>query len=351
VSQLPNGSEVKLLLLYNAQLNLTKARSAERQRKERLLVSIERLIRRAFVTYIAHLNSPKQLAEIKTRLAVNDVQGATKLVERHVVALGRVIPQAFVNVATDETTALAAQAGFKVAKARTPSFNAQVSIGFDASNPRAASLMRTRQLQFVQQVTDGQRAAIRTALAQVAAGNISQRDYTRTFIDSLGLTQSQVDMVNNYRTLLESGSEEALNRELRDRRYDRGVQSAVASGEPIDASTVDRMVDRYRTNMLTMRADTIARTEGLAVVNQARQEAMDQVLDQSGFDRSEVKRVWNATQDSRTRDSHLAMDGQEVGMDEPFVTPSGEELMYPGDPDASAKERINCRCTVTLDFG
>jgi len=40
------------------------------------------------------------------------------------------------------------------------------------------------------------------------------------------------------------------------------------------------------------------------------------------------------------------MDGQPRGMDESYNEPfTGEELQYPGDVNASAGNRINCRCT------
>lgn len=336
------------MLLLSAQYQLSKVRSSEKQRQERMLAAQERAFRKAFLTLVADLRSPKMRKDIKALLAEGNMQTATKLVDQHITAFARVLPRLFINVATDEVEVLARKAGFT--KAAMPT--ARVAIAFDASNPRAANLMRARQLSLIQQISGSQQAAIRSSLASSFedGSSASLNAYADAFIDSLGFTQSQVETINNYRALLESGSEEALQRDLRDRRYDRTVQSSVSSGEPIPEPMIDKMVERYQANLLSSRADTIARTESLSVLNEARQEAMSQVIDQAGFDRDSVRRVWNATQDSRTRDSHLAMDGQEVGMDEPFVTPSGEELMFPGDPSASAKERINCRCTVTLEF-
>ena len=336
------------MLLLSAQYALSKVRSSERDRKAKLLAAQERAFRKAFLTFVADLRSKDMRTQITQFLKDSNQQAALKLVDQHIVAFARVIPNVFIDVARKEIEVLARKAGF-MSKAAQP--QARVSIAFDASNPRAANLMRTRQLSFVQQISNSQRAAVRQSLADsFNEGSTSLDSYVDAFMDSLGLTDSQVATVNNYRTLLESGSEEALQRDLRDRRYDRTVQTAFTSGEPIPPKTIDTMVGRYEANMLAMRAETIGRTEGLSVMNEARHEAMDQVIDQAGFERDTVRRTWNATQDSRTRDSHLAMDGQTVGMDEPFVTPSGEELMFPGDPDASAKERINCRCTVTLEF-
>jgi uncharacterized protein with gpF-like domain len=102
--------------------------------------------------------------------------------------------------------------------------------------------------------------------------------------------------------------------------------------------------------MLNYRAENIARTEALSILSAARQEAMVQVIEQSGIDVSQVERIWHSTKDNRTRHSHTEMNGQTVGMDEPFTSGLGNELMYPGDPNAPAEDRINCRCTLTYNI-
>lgn len=60
-------------------------------------------------------------------------------------------------------------------------------------------------------------------------------------------------------------------------------------------------------------------------------------------------KVWQATLDTHTRDSHQDMDGQKVAIDEPFVFVSGDnkgdEVEGPG-LSGIAEEDINCRCTV-----
>jgi uncharacterized protein with gpF-like domain len=87
----------------------------------------------------------------------------------------------------------------------------------------------------------------------------------------------------------------------------------------------------------------IARTETTRVENSARYE-VGKKGEELGF---KMKREWVATTDERTREEHADADGQQVDMDEPF-TVGGEQLMYPGDTSlgASAKNTINCRCTI-----
>lgn len=83
----------------------------------------------------------------------------------------------------------------------------------------------------------------------------------------------------------------------------------------------------------------IARTETTRIENSARQSVGDEGV-KKGFN---MWKRWSATGDERTRDEHLAADGQEVPNDEPF-TVGGEQMMYPGDISlgASAWNTINC---------
>ena len=50
-----------------------------------------------------------------------------------------------------------------------------------------------------------------------------------------------------------------------------------------------------------------------------------------------------------TRDSHAALNGVEIPENEKFRTIWGNELRYPGDPEAPASEVINCFCVLVPD--
>jgi uncharacterized protein with gpF-like domain len=210
--------------------------------------------------------------------------------------------------------------------------------------------MAQNKLNFITNFTQQQKNTTRTALQSALDTGAGPREAARAFRDSIGLTDTQMAAVDSYRTLLEDGNADALDRALRDRRYDRTVDNAIANDEPLTQSQIDMMVGRYRDRYLALRADTIARTETMRVLNEARQEATDQVVEETGIEPSRVTRTWVATLDDRTRDTHAEMDGQIVGMDEPFVSPSGAELMYPGDPNAPPEEVINCRCVVAINI-
>lgn len=59
-----------------------------------------------------------------------------------------------------------------------------------------------------------------------------------------------------------------------------------------------------------------------------------------------LNKVWIATHDSRVRQWHLEMDGQEVGIHQKFTDSNGNQLDYPADPKAHPSTVYNCRCSM-----
>lgn len=87
----------------------------------------------------------------------------------------------------------------------------------------------------------------------------------------------------------------------------------------------------------------IARTETTTATNLAT------VLAAENSD-YELEKTWVSVQDNRTRRKifdHLDMNGQKVDASGKFFV-GGEELSYPGDPNAKAGNVINCRCKVVF---
>ncbi|BDG48785.1 phage minor head protein [Parageobacillus sp. KH3-4] len=90
------------------------------------------------------------------------------------------------------------------------------------------------------------------------------------------------------------------------------------------------------------RARTTAITEILTASSRAQWESYMQSP-------AVVKKKWkhSGSKKNQPRENHVAMDGVEVGVDEEFkIEGSGETCQYPRDPSLSAKERVNCHCTM-----
>ena len=86
------------------------------------------------------------------------------------------------------------------------------------------------------------------------------------------------------------------------------------------------------------RAMRIARTEGGRIQCKA---DLDCAYRAKELGCDTVKQ-WNATLDRKTRPSHQRVDKEWKELDEPF----SNGLMYPKDPNGSAAEVVNCRCSL-----
>lgn len=119
------------------------------------------------------------------------------------------------------------------------------------------------------------------------------------------------------------------------------IQQAITQGfiQGLGINKVERNI-RKVFDTSKSKAERIARTEFNRVAN-AGNYAAAQYADSQGV---KIERMWLATLDLRTRSSHAALDGQKVGVDEPFQTEVGE-VMYPGQSGFPEFD-INCRCTV-----
>lgn len=313
----------------------------ERVLIEALLSKAEASIRRAFRRFLDDVRSGPVRRQVRIALEQDGVEVALRIVDAHVQRMGGVLTQVFQEAGGAQLAALAT---------RLPRSAAHIAVSFDPTWPRAVEIMRSNRLSFVREFTRAQRESTRAALVDSFRTGSGPKQVARALRDSIGLTNTQMNAVANYQRLLESGDAEALSRNLRDRRFDPSVARAIDDGEPLGAARITRMVDQYRNRYLQYRGETIARTEALSTTSLAQQESMEQVIEQIGMPRGSVQRTWNATKDARTRDTHSEMDGQVRGLLESFVSPSGAQLLYPGDPAAPASERINCRCVLTYGF-
>jgi SPP1 gp7 family putative phage head morphogenesis protein len=119
----------------------------------------------------------------------------------------------------------------------------------------------------------------------------------------------------------------------------RAVTQGVVQGQPIKqmADNIQKVLETNLNN-----AVRIARTETAGVMGNARQDAFT-LAQENGL---EFKKKWVSASDDRTRDTHLALNGEIVDNDKPF----SNGLMYPADQSGDASEVINCRCRMVAVF-
>lgn len=233
---------------------------------------------------------------------------------------------------------------------------------FDVRNSRAEAWLRDKSSTLVTRLTEEARENVRNLLTDGMQVGRNPRASALDIVGRvdpssgkrvggiIGLTRNQERWVANTRRDLQNLDENYFNRVLRDKRFDRTVEKAIKNGKPLPADTIEKLVTRYKDNALKYRAEVIARTESIHALNQSEYEAHKQAIDLGATRANAVKRIWDSAGDSRVRWSHRRLDGQSVGIDEPFISPSGARMMYPGDTSLGAPgdETIMCRCRVRL---
>lgn len=229
-------------------------------------------------------------------------------------------------------------------------------------DPVAAYWLREHSARLVSRITGEVRDVIRDQLAEaMQAGRPPQaaaieivgrvnRATGRREGGVLGLTDPQAQAVRRAREELASTDPTALRSYLtrgrRDRRFDRTVERAIRDGTPIPTETRRRMIRAYESRLLELRGQVIGRTEAMTALQRGANEAWRQAIADGKVDVQAVTKVWHATRDLRTRDTHAILHGTSVGFNEPFVTARGAQMMHPMDTSlgAGAEEIINCRC-------
>lgn len=306
-----------------------------------LLIRSEGKITAAFADFVREMGKEDLIREVAKLILEGNIEAALGTIGGPVITMSKIIPEIFHDAGVHEAAELAIQMGPAVPT---------VSISFNPEDARAASVMADATLNFIREFTDKQREATRQALTAALTSGEGIQGAARAFRDSIGLTAYQENAVRNYRRLLQEGSAEALDRALRDRRFDGSVSRAAGGGKPLTPEQIDRMVAAYRRRYLAYRAETIARTETLRAVSQARELSLEQAMATAGIAPSQVTSVWNSIVDHRTRETHREMRGQERPLGQPFLAPTGDLLRYPGDPLAPPALVINCRCVLTRKF-
>ncbi len=304
-------------------------------RIDALLAKAEAIFRRSFIAAVRQIRDTVTLGELELLLGQGRFEEALIQAELAAVNLSNAYVSAYLLAADDVMAFISGSIG--------------IEVNFDRVNVRGIQHMREASLRLIQQFTSGQRAATRAALVQGTRQGLNPREQARLFRHSIGLTTKQVAAVANFRRALEAGSARALTYQLRDKRFDRSLRSAL-EGQALTTDQIDRMVERYYERSLVARAETIARTEALGAVHQGSDQGFAEAIAQGLID-EELSQVWHTAGDARVRHpSHTAMNGQVRVFGEPFVSGTGNRLRYPGDQRAPASDTIKCRCAKSTRF-
>lgn len=307
------------------------------ERLNRLIDQQEARIANVFRTAVAALKDELDLEQLAVDLEQGRINDALSRLQHAADSLGAASNVAFVTAGQS-----------------TSDFLTNAGIGrlvFDQVNLNAVAAMQAARLELIREFTAEQLRATSAALVGGVEGGLNPREQARNFRDSIGLTQSQWGHVASYRAALErvgvdpEAAQNALGRALRDGRGDKSVLAAARAGRALPPEKIDWMVRRYTQRYVKHRAEVIGRTEAMRAVNQGNEESYRQAIADGTIRPEQLSREWRTRTDGRERRTHLLLNGQKRGWGETWVTENGV-LRYPGDPQAPAKETIQCRCAI-----
>lgn len=227
----------------------------------------------------------------------------------------------------------------------------------DASGPEgrlvltesgAASMVEDSRLLMLQELTAGARRALQTAALWLQQAQVGARSGAVVIRGALGLTEAQQRALQLYRQRLLEGSVRDMRRYVSEGRLPEASLRRVLLGRRLSETEVDRLVEKYRLQLLNARAVAVSRDRARWAVSFGQELFWQQQVRAGRLSPQDVRKEWLYTPDDRVRHAHrtipmLNPEGRPLNV--PFQSSLGN-IMYPGDPSAPAANTANCRCTV-----
>jgi len=323
-----------------------------RSQMNKLLKQLEGPLRRAFERAIKLSLSRASIAAMEAAIEAGNLDALIKAAGLH---------DGMWSGLTEEIRKAYMQAGIFVLAADVPM---RLGFEFNINNPRAELWLRNSSSQLITgKLLAEQRGAIQVMLQNAMAKGLNPRTTALDIVGRIaaqtgrrsggviGLTQQQAQYITNAGDDLLDFNTRYFQRRLRDRRFDSIVRQSFENGTPLPKATREKITARYSDRMLKHRGDNIARTETLAALNEASDEALRQIVDEGLAPVNAVTRIWRHSFSLNERPGHLRMSGQKRGINEYFHNPlTGAMLKHPGE--GSASEVVNCRCYIEhkIDF-
>jgi len=192
-----------------------------------------------------------------------------------------------------------------------------VELTFDITNPFATEFAREQSMNLVRQISDDTLQGLRHIMKQAYDDGLPPRESARRIMDVIGLTENQTISVETFRV----------------KQLALGVSEDVA----------EKSTAKFARKVLKRRATVIARTETIRSASMGQQALWDQAVS-GGLLSRDTKRVWIVTPDDRLDTVMcLPMADQTVGLEQPFVTGTGAEILTP-------PVHPQCRCAIALSI-
>jgi hypothetical protein len=200
-------------------------------------------------------------------------------------------------------------------------------------SPTVVDGIRLLNTRVITELSDNVRDTVRDVVERGLAAGLPPSQIARKVRELLELPPKDAQAVDNFRSMLQTKDVEALNRELRDKRFDATIRKAF-EGDGLTPEQIDKMVAAYRRQTIANHAETITRTIALDAQRLAQRLTWRAAMERGEIDGARLFRRYSGVLDDKEREEHLLLEGEVVRWDEPYS--SGQ--MYAGEGD------FNCRC-------
>jgi hypothetical protein len=331
---------------------------------ERILRRIEPRFRRAFQQAFNDIASAIVLRDVVDAIRARNAQAALdalRLEPAFLQPLDRAIADAFVDGGSEALARIPID----------PNTGRRFVLGFDGRHTRAEAWVREHAGGLITEIVADQRVMAQGVIERAIADGVNPRTAALDLVGRVdratrqrqgGFIGLDIPRANRLRIVSDAMQTPEGIRSIVTRNQSTGTLSvdykvnaatrarilrAYREGAALSEADRQLSIRQYSSQLLRERGDTIARTESITALRAGRHEGFEQLVDSGQVGPDQITRVWDATGDSRTREDHAQMDGQEVvGFDQPFVAPDGSLMMFPGDTSlgAPAEQTIQCRC-------
>lgn len=294
----------------------------------KLAAQLSAPLRRRFMGAIRDLQGSVPLAQIVRWLENGQIE---KIIEAYTSGAQKAT---LFRIAAQESAVTAATAA-------ASSLAQRLLFTFNPHNPNAVAAIWDHGSKLIQQVTVDVREGVKLLVADGVQQGVNPRATARFIRDGIGLTTRQLSAVTNFRGYLESGDPVALQRALRDKRFDSTVRSSLAGKTNLTKEQIDKMVEAYFRRSVNYRAEAIARTESINALSLGQRLSWEQLFETGKVSENGVRRYWHVARDERTCEICAPIPGMNregVAWREMFQTPDGPRMGPTVHP--------HCRCVV-----
>jgi hypothetical protein len=324
------------------QVKSPKLVKAETARISQLLSQQEKILRQQFELFIRRSTTRAVLDRVQVLLTASNIEEVLRIVDTNIEQFSNALGSVFINAAQKEADVWAVRLGRLEKQAHS----------LNLADPRITQVIARNRQAFIMNFTGQQRDLIRRSLIEGMRLGDTNEKLTQRYRQTVGLTLMQRRAVVTYQRALEAtGTKDPLQVIFHDPQFE-GIVGKVDEPDELSPSRIQMMINAFVEGLRKARAKIMAATEALRLVGQARDVAVHQVAESVGVNPRAGTKTWLHTSAAEPRETHLQMVGDTVGMDEPFISPTGARLLFPGDTSlgATARDIVNCQCGVEYSF-